>query len=140
MTESRLAEVALTDVRWEDDARWAIHGDWDLDTIAEEEAEKLRAQVVTGELALEDLRAGVAWANALDREAVAVYGSDLNLGAQQAERTARRLMHIAGRSALKGVRNERLRASAHAAHHTNVRMPGMGGLETHDMNDSDLVQ
>ena len=140
MTKRRLTEIALMDARWEDDARWAVHGNWDLHMIAEEEAAKLRTQIVNRELNLKELRAGVAWANALDRESVEVYGSDLSIGEQKAERAARRLMHIAGRSALDGVRNERLRSLVHVANRSGGQMPGMGGLETNDRKDTDLVQ
>ena len=144
MKEGQLIEVALAEVRWADDAQWALYGDWDLSQIAEEEAENLRQQVISGALNINDLRAGVAWANALDREAFEQYGSDLRTGDQVAERTARRLMHLAGRSALNGLRNSRLRTLAQVElGQYSGGMPGMGKLETHDFtvrDEANLVQ
>lgn len=110
--KKQLIEVALTDTRWADDARWAIHNDWNLVDIANEEAARLIEGVAQGSLAIGDLRAGVVWANALDREAVELYEADLMAGEQRAERVARRLMHMAGRMALNAVKSRERRLIA----------------------------
>lgn len=137
MEEVRLIEVGLADKRWNDDALWAVYGAWDLKEVAEEEAEVLRNQVLEGEITVAELRAGVTWANALDRESVEAYGADLNQGGQKAERTARRLMHLAGRSALNSLKSRNARTIRVSQIYM---MLGMAKLETHDMKDRNLVQ
>lgn len=59
--------------------------------------------VLGGNLAPQDLRAGLAWLRALDAEACVMYGSDLGNGAQVAERYARRVLHHAGKLAVDNV-------------------------------------
>lgn len=135
--DNYLIEVAQKDQKWSHDAEWAVAGNWDMNVIAEEEAWRLQQEVIKGEISLKELRLGVVWANALDREAVEVYGSDLKQGEQAVERFARRHMHLAGRLALTRLRNARLR-TAHIAHQST--MSGMGGLGSHDIRDRNLVQ
>lgn len=115
MNGIKLTEVGLSDVRWAEEACWAVYGDWDLAEVAEEEADQLRRQVLMGAISIDELRAGVTWVNALDKEAVEMYGSDLTQGEQRAERTARRLMHMAGRAALEDLKNNRRRLIAQVA-------------------------
>ena len=100
--------------------------------MAQDEAEKLKCQVMSGAITIDELRGGVCWANALEKEAVEMYCADLSIGDQIQERVARRLMHLAGATALKGLRSRRLRTIATARVSTERRMPGMGNLETHD--------
>lgn len=141
MTQHYLTEVATADARWSEEAQWAIAGQWDLDEAAQSSAEELRAAVLHGHLALSELRAGVAWVNALDKEAGERYGFDLRHGAQLHERTARRLMHLAGRQALRSLASRRQRDQLFATTHTRARVViGMGSLETHDIRNQDLVQ
>jgi len=140
MSDRELIEVGLSDDRWADDARWAVYGQWDLVEIAEEGSRVLREQVLNGAITVQDLRDGVKWANALDREAVELYGSDLTSGGQQQERVARRLMHMTGRAALHNLRNQRLRTVATATRTATRQLFGMGKLETHDIDDRNLVQ
>jgi hypothetical protein len=130
--KTKLVEVGLEDRRWAEDAYWALHGEWDLTEIAQEEASNLQGQVLSGAITIDELRGGVRWANALEKEAVEMYGADLSIGDQIQERVARRLMHLAGATALKGLRSRRLRTIATARVSTERRMPGMGNLETHD--------
>ncbi len=134
--KTRLVEVGLEDGRWTaEDAHWALNGDWDLSEVAQDEAEKLKCQVMSGAITIDELRGGVRWANALDQEAVEIYGSDLGCGEQVAERVARRLMHFAGRSALRSLRNKRLRVLEVAATYSAGRFPRIGNLEMHDIRD-----
>lgn len=112
MGRNELTEVGLADAHWAEEAAWAIQGGWELTLAAENDALRLRGHVLAGVITLDQLRGGVAWANALDQEAVERYGADLSVGEQQAERVARRMMHLAGRSALNGLKNNRLRTIA----------------------------
>ncbi|MFO0970836.1 MAG: hypothetical protein U0520_00585 [Candidatus Saccharimonadales bacterium] len=131
--KTRLVEVGLEDGRWTaEDAYWALNEGWDLSEMAQDEAEKLKCQVMSGAITIDELRGGVRWANALEKEAVEMYCADLSIGDQIQERVARRLMHLAGATALKGLRSRRLRTIATARVSTQRRMPGMGNLETHD--------
>jgi hypothetical protein len=135
--EKRLADVASQDERWVYDAEWAAAADWDMNVIAEDEAVRLRRQVLEGQISLSELRAGVVWANALDREACELYGADFRSGAQVAERVARRHMHLAGRLALRDLKSSRLRI----IHTVGIRRrPVVGATETHDIRDRNLVQ
>lgn len=135
--EKGLVEVISTDTRWQEDVRWMISGQWDIDSVIEEETNWLKAQVLGGVVTLSELRAGVKWANALDQEACDMYGADLTQGAQVAERLARRIVHHAGRGALGSLRSKRHRTNQYAK---NGQMPGMGRFETHDIIDRNLVQ
>lgn len=79
-----------------------LANDWELEAQAEEYGMSLARQVTQGSLAAGDLRAGVCWANALDREVVALSSTSAEtLGqADHLEATARRIAHHAGRYAL----------------------------------------
>lgn len=141
MSDRKLIEVGLADERWSEDAHWAVNNQWNFVEATEQDAELLRDQVLNGEITIQELRQGVVWANALDQEAVEMYGADLTFGEQQQERAARRLMHMAGRNALSGLRNARLRSVAYASRvATNQHFVGMGKFETHDIRDRNLVQ
>lgn len=115
MNGKKLNEVGLSNVRLAEDASWALYGGWDLAEIVEVEADRLKYQVRSGEISINELRAGVIWANALDKEAVESHGADLTHGDQRKERTVRRLMHSAGRSALEDLKNKRRRIIAQVA-------------------------
>lgn len=115
MNNEKLVEVCLTDKRWVNDVYGIVNEGWDLVGIAEEEAERLRLQVLYGGITIDELRAGVAWVNALDKESVELYGADVMQGDQRAERIARRLMHLSARSAYKDLKTNRKRQIARVA-------------------------
>lgn len=134
----KLTEVAATDSRYQEEAHGVVFESWDMDCIIEESAQTLRAQLLNGHITVDELRLGVIWANALDKEAVELYGSDFTTGEERVERAARRIMHLAGRGALMDFRNKRVRTTTVA--HAHVGKCGMGVLETHDIRDRNLVQ
>lgn len=115
MDNEKLTVIGLTKSQWAEDAIGVVNENWDFARIVEEEAVRIQQQVLRGLLTIDDLRACVCWANALDKEAVEAYGADLTKGDQQAERTARRMMHLAGRTALEGLKSSRKRLIAHVA-------------------------
>lgn len=93
-----LKEVALE----HSDYSWDIAGlDFVLATTIL--ADTWSQSVLDDNLAPRDLRAGLAWLRALDAEACVVYGSNLENGAQVAERYARRVLHHAGKLAVDNV-------------------------------------
>lgn len=115
MERKFLQEVAVAEYRWAEAAYGIITDNWEMEGVVREEAELIRTQVLRGSVSLDELRAGVAWANALDRESIETYGAGLPEGAQAVERTARRVMHLAGRSALNGLKSRNRRLIAHVA-------------------------
>ena len=115
MNNEKLTNVGLTESQWVEDATGVVNDNWDFARIVEEEAARIQRQVLRDLLTVDDLRALVCWANALDKEAVEAYGADLTQGDQQAERTARRMMHLAGRAALESLKSSRKRLIAHVA-------------------------
>lgn len=79
----------------------------DQDQVINELAEKWAKSIVEGTLKLKDLKAGLAWANAMDREFTALYGSEISdNGKISTEFRARRILHHAGRSAVQLTRTE----------------------------------
>jgi len=117
---------------------------WDAGIQAELRADKFREAVVAGDMPVSELRGGVVWANALDEEAVALFGSNLvELLTKEGEQwypaklevAARRIEHHAGRIALNQVRSGWRRRLLWIRTQSRERMPGMGGLETHDYDD-----
>ncbi len=99
MTNERiLADAMILDHRWADAARDVVVWGWDIDDQAQHHSWQLRREVTR-----EELRGGVVWANALDREAFERSGGDLaTLGSEDhLEAIARRIAHHAGRFALK---------------------------------------
>lgn len=115
MEHKLLQEVAVAEYRWAEAAHGIISDNWEIEEVVREEAELIRDQVVKGSVSMDELRGGVTWANALDRESIEKYGAGLPEGAQAVERTARRVMHLAGRSALNSLKNRNRRLIAHVA-------------------------
>ncbi len=77
--------------------------EWGIDEQAHHHARLLARQIDERRISQDDLRGGVAWANALDREAVERSGGNIaTLGQEDYfEAVARRIAHHAGRFALK---------------------------------------
>lgn len=94
---------------WRESARGVITEGWEIEEVSEVLADELASKVTKKELKVDQLRQGVIWANALEEEAQNSYGSDLSSGDYRFERTARRIMHHAGRMALEQVKNRRKR-------------------------------
>lgn len=89
---------------WHDAAKDLIAWEWSLASEAELHGKVLSDGVVAGQLSVEDLRGGVVWANAHDREATMVLGAcaaDAIHVDDQIEATARRLAHHSGKWALQ---------------------------------------
>ncbi len=114
--EKRLTEVAMEDLKWQESAVGQMSDGWQFASEIESLSQNLIESVIAGRVSIKDLRAGVAWASALDKEGVAIYGVDISVGDQQLERLARRTMHHVGREALKVLKNSRRRTivQAHA--------------------------
>jgi hypothetical protein len=119
-----LEEFALSDSRWDEAARGVVDLQWELSEQVEIETELLARNVLSGAVKVGELRGGVLWASALDREAVEVYGSDLAEGAQQYERTARRIMHHSGRMALAALKTSRKLSDARVRLNNTGRVIG----------------
>lgn len=87
--------------RWSAASKRIVKDESKIQEEVERNAVLLGQELGAGVFAMDDLRKGVRWANALDAEAVRLHGSDTSVGdEQQFERTARRVMHLAGRAAL----------------------------------------
>jgi hypothetical protein len=99
----KLSECATQNCLWRESAEAVMDGA-DFDKEVEYLSERLIYAVHQGAITVRQLRLGISWANALDKEAVQTYGSDLE-GEQQVERTARRIMHHAGLVAFGEVRS-----------------------------------
>ncbi len=106
METNNLVEIAIRDERWRLAAERVLSGEVELEVVIDAEASATLGEVLGGQLQVEDIRRCVKLANALDHEAVQRYGSDCTTGLQAEERTARRIMHHAGRTALEPVRTQ----------------------------------
>ncbi|GEM_PF-3016710 len=106
-----LTEVAVQYERWREAAEGVVNLGWETHDIVEEEAAHLTRAVICGHIAVADLRHGVQYASALDVEAVKRYGSDITTGEERVERTARRIMHHSGRTALSAVKTSSKRVT-----------------------------
>ncbi|HLC91475.1 MAG TPA: hypothetical protein VJC09_00305 [Candidatus Saccharimonadales bacterium] len=107
----------------------------DLEEEAERQGKTLTEKLIAGEVSIADLRRGISWVNALDKEVVETIDSPIEeLGHQdRLEATARRLAHSSGKAALHEVRSEsNLRQMRLMRHQVNSGMPGMGSPEKHD--------
>ncbi len=97
------AEIAAQMQYWQEVAETVVRGKLDIEDCIEANTQDLKRQEADGVISVDDLRAGVAFANTLDKDAVEQYGADLSEGAERVERTAWRIMHHAGRTALKEI-------------------------------------
>lgn len=102
-------EIAVQMQRWEGVAETVMDGKLSLDGCVNEHAYRLKLQVAEGKVSVDELRAGVAFANVLDKESAQQHGADLRTGAECISRTAVRIMHQAGRTALKDLNREKQR-------------------------------
>lgn len=100
MEANRIESWASDLQRWSGAAERVLANQAQMSEEVVEQVECFSRALKLGTLAVDELREGVRWANALDAEAVASYGSDTLTGEAQLERTARRVMHLAGRTAL----------------------------------------
>ncbi len=114
--DSKIEEWSISIEQWRESARGVLTDDWDLQSEVELHADQLVSQVYRGVMTIRQLRAGVIWANALDSEATERQGSDLAQGDFVFERTARRIMHHAGRTALEQVKNQQKRTALTATY------------------------
>lgn len=93
-------EQVMRDTEWYEAAKEMRTNEWTIEAQTSYMAEVLIARVLDGVCSVQDLRAGVAWANALDAEAVKLgVTTDIHN-----EALARRLAHHGGRTALARVR------------------------------------
>lgn len=104
-----LAPWAISHDNWCESARGVITDGWEIDEVSEVLAHDIMNKILRKEISIDQLRQGVVWANALEEEAQICYGSDLTIGDFKFERTARRIMHHAGKLALDQVKNRRRR-------------------------------
>lgn len=104
--ERKLHDAMVLDGQWRDATQEMLENEWTVDAQAERFGTVLRDHVIRGHLQVRDLRAGVAWVNALDGEATIIARGDISsLGeADFLEATARRIVHGAGKQALKVVK------------------------------------
>lgn len=120
-----LTHVAMQDARWADAAEGIVLWEWDQKVIVAEEAQILVDAVTSGRISVHELRGGVCWANALDAEALRLYGVNVKEGEERLERTARRVMHHAGKKALKRVGTRQKQTTrtveSNLAYRTSVR-------------------
>ena len=100
---------AVQNKLWRESSRGVLTDNWDIEEVTELLASKLVSQVIIGNMNLSDLRAGVAWASALDAEASQRQSAELDVGDYKFERVARRIMHHAGRTALDQVKSRHKR-------------------------------
>lgn len=110
---NKLIETAANEAQWLESAQGVVMDDWVIEDEVERASQIITNQIVKGMISVTDLRRGVAWANALDAEAVRAYGSDISEGEERLERTARRIMHLSGRAALENVKSRRRLSTAH---------------------------
>ncbi len=109
VNQNSIENWAVSSQVWRESARGVMTDGWDTQETIEFLANYLINQVMTTKISLNELRAGVAWASALDAEATEKQSASLNEGDYRFERTARRIMHHAGRTALEKVKNRHKR-------------------------------
>lgn len=105
--QTSIEQWASSIEKWSRAAETVITDHIEFDDVVEVHMLAIAKMVCVGELEVNELRQGVIWASALDREAVESVGADINTGPWRHERMARRVMHHAGRTALERVKNER---------------------------------
>lgn len=116
----------LIDLQWYAAAENIIQCGYDLDLIAHDCADELATQVAFELIPVTDLRAGVQWTAALNREVFELYGgwrADMHVD-DYAEAVTRRLAFRAGRRALSLTRKETQRFALRArlgGHNANDR-------------------
>ncbi len=113
---NKIEEWGVGEYAWAESVDGITVDGWQLETEVELHAHRLARSVCSEQISVKDLWRGVRFANALDREAVEVYGADLSDGEQQKERIARRLMHHAGRQALLLIKDETRRVIYRISH------------------------
>lgn len=106
LKEETIEQWALEHEAWRESARGVLTDGWDIKAEVEYFATQLAGEVCRGFVSVEELRGGVSWVNALDKEATERFGSDLSVGDFKFERTTRRIMNHAGRMALEQVNNK----------------------------------
>lgn len=109
ISNKEVEHVALLEQRWRESAVGVMTDGWDIEEESQYLAKVLVSSVMRGVVTVDELRGGVAWVNALDAEASTRQSADITEGDYRWERTARRLMHQAGRLALDDLKNKRKR-------------------------------
>ena len=107
--QKQIENCAVNSQVWRESARGVMTDNWDFQETTEFLADYIVNQVMSSKIGLNDLRAGVVWASALDAEATERQSASLSEGDFKFERTARRIMHHAGRMALDKVKNRHKR-------------------------------
>ncbi len=114
MENNRKLCQAYETSEWQNASAVIQAGEWTIEEWVQFNADRLIDRVLAGECSLNDLRGGVAWANALDLESVSM-GVDLHADDEDGkEALSRRLVHHAGRLALNSLKSHRKRNNAYA--------------------------
>lgn len=104
MENERILNESGINSKWTEAAREMLAFDCGLREQTEYYSQRLISSVINGHISIEELRAGVAWANALDREIVERCDDIESLGSEdRIEAFSRRIAHHSGRIALKQV-------------------------------------
>jgi hypothetical protein len=122
---------------WHEATQEMLANGWVLTDQEEHYGNWLLELVLTDRVSVSDLRGGVVWANALDKEVMERSGGDIAAldGRDRLEAVARRIAHHAGRYALDQVKSRRKRNIArvtYSGQSIGQQFPGMGRLEGHD--------
>ena len=133
MNKPRILTDAMTQTPgWRVAAQEMITWGWELDDHAEYHGSLMVNQLMTGDLTIPELKGGIAWVNALDKEiAQTTNGGHIEeLGPDdRLEATAVRLAHHAGRFALQEVKSSRYLETLRVRNQvSSASMPGMGGI------------
>lgn len=139
--ERKIEDVIVNEQHWGMEAQEMLDWDWAIKDHAEYCATGLVNKIIRGQLTVDELRGGVAWANALDSEATAVIAEVDVIGEQdRLELAARRLANKSGRLALKQVGSERKLYVAICSYRQRLRMlhdeqnQGLFRLELKDLD------
>lgn len=114
MSNQEQLHKVMNGTEWQEAAQEMLAADWKFKEQVGYYAEVLEDRVLNAECAVEQLRRGLSWVNALDAEA-AKLGINLDIGdADGTEALARRIAHHAGRSALHRIGTGRKLATERA--------------------------
>lgn len=132
MREQRILTDAMTQTPgWRVAAQEMITWNWELDDHAEYHGRLIVDQLLDGKMTVPELKGGIAWVNALDKEiALTTAGPIEEFGPDdRLEATAVRLAHHAGRFALQEVKSSRYLETLRVRNQiSSASMPGMGGI------------
>lgn len=124
MNDRKILNGFEGDAQWHEAASELLVWGWDIEAQAEHYGEQLLYLVNRKNVGVKELRQGVIWANALDKEAVERSDGmiDSLAGDDRIEAYARRICHHAGKYALGRVKNHRKRLilGARSVRMTNI--------------------